>query len=251
MCQVYQRPLTIIVDAYVKKNPHTPALNICTLAEFLWVSPNIMAKANGFFHSFFGGLFLLLSVVSLCLAPLPCPLHPCVHFGTSAGVGCVGLTSAGSLVAGGSWTESMSSQRKRDRMHSKCGEKGQHWPTSWCPFITKESFLLNATLFFFGLSKHFTGSVFNTKPVIKGVQTAWGRKVEKENRGSFGCFPDTWVWPSTFVLGLHLVQTSVWEQLKQLDQDSTQLFKHLHDIVKLQRELKKLRYIFQDCFLQP
>lgn len=46
-------------------------------------------------------------------------------------------------------------------------------------------------IFFFGLSKHFTGSVFNTKPVIKGVQTAWGREVERQNRGSFACFSDT------------------------------------------------------------
>lgn len=123
MCQVYQRPLTIIVDASVKKkHTSTQHMHACRISL---CQPKHNGQGQWLFPIFlFLGLFLLLFVVSLCLAPLPCPLHPSVRFGTSAGVGCVGLTSAGSLVAGGSWTESMSSQRKRDRVHSKCGEKG-------------------------------------------------------------------------------------------------------------------------------
>lgn len=98
--------------------------NICLMQPhlhtwFLYVSPNIMAKANGFLPSLFFWPFLLLSVVSPCLLCPPCPLHPSVHSGTSAGVGCVGPRLALlSGVAGGSWTESRlkeESRRKRQR----------------------------------------------------------------------------------------------------------------------------------------
>lgn len=234
MCQVYQGPLTIIVDASVKKK-NTPALNICTLAEFLCVSPNIMAKANGFFQSFFwGGSFSFCLWCHSAWPPSCAPSTP--------------VSTAGHLPGSAVWAW----RRLALWWQVAAGQRACHLKkreTECTPNVAKKAALTNIMVsihhkrelpakcqIFFGLSKHFTGSVFNTKPVIKGVQTAWGWKVEKENRGSFGCFPDTWVWPEvppTFVLGLHLVQTSVWEELKQLDQDSTQLLKHLNDIVKL------------------
>lgn len=140
--RITKMPLRIL-DAYVK----TPA----RLQSFC-VSPKIMAKAKGFFSPFVCGVTLPSTALLTAITPQPppCPFHPSVHYGTSAEVGCMGLTLAGSLVAGGSWTDSMSSQRKRDRVHSKwAGKKGSADHTMVSIHLRKSHILG-------GLSKHFT-----------------------------------------------------------------------------------------------
>lgn len=142
----------INVPVYQNASENIGCKNTCTLAEFL-----CQFKDNGqgqrLFFSFVCGVTLPSTANHhhITSQPPSCPFHPSVHYGTSAEVGCMGLTLAGSLVAGGSWTDSMSSQRKRDRVHSKCARKKVPLTTSWCLFIQKKP-----NLGWGGVSKHFT-----------------------------------------------------------------------------------------------
>lgn len=126
--KVYQRPLRITVDGSGKNN--TPALNIqyVFLSAFLCVSPNIMTKANGFSNLFWD----FFSFCLLCHST-PKPSHPSVHFGTSAGVGCVGWLAL--------WWQldrelSMSCQKGETECTPNV-VKGQHWPMAVPQLPTK------------------------------------------------------------------------------------------------------------------
>lgn len=149
---------------------------------FLYVSANIMAKARGFFQSFFGSF----SFCHRLLCPRA-PLRPSVHFVTSGGVGRVGPRLAGSLVAGGSWTEGRAHRLKGQKKESNPNAvKRQRWPVPLlhrCPFITQWSFLLQVPLFQF-VSQHFAGFVFfNTDASNQGCSGCVGLRVERKIKG--------------------------------------------------------------------
>lgn len=157
--------------------------------HFLCVSPNIMAKASGFFpiFLFFGSFSVCLSCHSACSALVPpppqCPLRDICR-GRLCG------PRVGWLlwwqVAAGHRAKHVVSKEERKRKRHRAGRaenilkwrQNQRWPMAWPHHCLHSSQHATPTLRlpFSSLSKHVTGSVFNIPSQQSRASKLCGRK---------------------------------------------------------------------------